>query len=291
MRHEVTRVHKIKKTKLHQKDAPLVRIRKLSQYSDFEKLVDIQRIVWKHEDMDLIPTHQFRISSKMGGILLGAFVGEELAGFVYSFPAVFEKKPCQHSHLLAVLPVYRGFGIGKKLKWAQRESALKLGYDLITWTMDPLQAKNANLNFHTLGAMTRTYLPHFYGATPSLMLAPNLPTDRILIEWPISKKKVEMRRRGKYDEYDEAKLRRVLENKSGENDSLPDRPRLSLKEKLILVEVPRKIKALEKNPHLVSAWQTGLRKVLTHYFRRGYAAGDFLFGERCFYVLEKLTKT
>jgi predicted GNAT superfamily acetyltransferase len=268
---------------------PGIRIRKLSQYSEFEKLVDIQRIVWKHEDEDLIPTHQFRISSRMGGILLGAYVGEELAGFVYSFPAVFEKKPCQHSHLLAVMPAFQGLGIGKRLKWAQRKWALKLGYDLITWTMDPLQARNANLNFHTLGATSRIYLPHFYGATPSLTLAHNLPTDRLLMEWPISKKRVEMRRRGKYKEYDEAKLAKALEKKSSD-EAFPDNLRLSLKEKFILVEVPRKMRALERNPHLVSAWQRDLRKVLIHYFRRGYSAIDLLFGKRCFYVLEKSSK-
>lgn len=268
-----------------------IRIRKLNRHSDFEKLVDIQRAVWKHEDEDLIPTHQFRISSKMGGILLGAYVGEELVGFVFSFPAVFEKKLCQHSHLLAVMPRYQGSGVGKTLKWAQRERALKLGYDLITWTMDPLQAKNANLNFHTLGAMTKTYLPHFYGATPALTLAPNIPTDRILIEWPIRKKKVETRRRGKYDEYDEAMLQKALEKKPGDQDSLPDSPRLSLKEKLILVEVPRQIKVMGIKPHFVSAWQTSLRKVLSRYFGRGYAVSDFLFGERCFYVLEKSSKS
>jgi predicted GNAT superfamily acetyltransferase len=269
---------------------PHIRIRKLDQYSDFEKLVDIQRAVWKHEDMDLIPTHQFRISSRMGGILLGAYMGEELAGFVYSFPAVFEKKPCQHSHLLAVLTAYQGFGIGKRLKWAQRDWALKLGYNLITWTMDPLQARNANLNFHALGAIARTYLTNFYGQTPSLTLAPGLPTDRLLVEWPINQNRVEMRRQGKYDRFNEAKLAKALGKKSIDQDS-PDRPRLNLKEKFILVEVPRKMRASGKNPHPISAWQTALGRVLSRYFRRGYAASDFLFAERCFYILEKMTRT
>jgi len=269
---------------------PRIRIRKLDRYSDFEKLVDIQRVVWKHDDADLTPTHQFRISSRMGGILLGAYVGEELAGFVFSFPSVFQKKLCQHSHLLAVLPAYQGLGLGKKLKWAQRHWALKLGYDRITWTMDPLQARNANLNFHALGAMSKTYLSNFYGTMSSLTLAPGLPTDRLLLEWPIGHRKLKMRRRRKYDEWDEAKLCIALEKKPGDG-GFPDRLRLSLKEKFILVEVPRQIKAMGTKSHLVSAWQASLRKVLSHYFKRGYAAIDFLFGERCFYVLEKSSKT
>jgi predicted GNAT superfamily acetyltransferase len=265
---------------------PRIGIRKLDQYSDFEKLVDIQRAVWKHDETDITPTHQFRISSKMGGILLGAHVGKELAGFVFSFPAVFEKKLCQHSHHLAVLPAYQGLGIGKRLKWAQRDWSLRLGYDLITWTQDPLQARNANLNFRTLGAMSRTYFSNFYGTTPSLTPAPDLPTDRLLLEWPIRSPKVEMRRRGKDDEYNIAKLAIALEKTPGGGD-LPASPRLSLKERFILAEVPARIRALEKSPALISSWQGALRKVLSHYFRRGYAVVDLLSGERCFYILEK----
>jgi predicted GNAT superfamily acetyltransferase len=187
------------------------------------------------------------------------------------------------------LPEYQGLGIGKKLKWAQREWALKLGYDLITWTMDPLQAKNANLNLHSLGAMSKTYLPNFYGKTSSLSLVPGLPTDRLLLEWPISHKKAEMRRREKYDEYDLAGLAIALEKKPGDG-GFPGSPSLSLKKKFILVEVPAKMRALGKNPQLISAWQKALRKVLSLYFRKGYAAIDLVFKERCFYVLEKLTE-
>ena len=96
----------------------------MDSFEEFEKLLHIQRVVWKHEDIDLTPVHQFAVSSRMGGILLGAYVGPELAGFVYSFPAVFKGESCQHSHLLAVLPDFQGCGLGKALKWAQREEAV-----------------------------------------------------------------------------------------------------------------------------------------------------------------------
>ncbi|MBC7350575.1 MAG: GNAT family N-acetyltransferase, partial [Candidatus Aminicenantes bacterium] len=159
-----------------------VSIRKLSGKDEFARLIDIQRVVWKHPDLDLTPVHQFCISSFMGGLVLGAFVEEELAGFVYSFPAIYKGKFCHHSHLLAVLPQFQGYGLGKKLKWAQRREVLKLGLDLITWTYDPMQGQNANLNFHTLGVICRNYLPDFYGETPQLRLGPGIPTDRLLVE-------------------------------------------------------------------------------------------------------------
>jgi predicted GNAT superfamily acetyltransferase len=197
--------------KTRRQESPPVRVRQLTHYSEFEKLINIQRHVWNHDEEDLTPVHQFCITSRMGAILLGAYVGEKLAGFVYSFPAVFNGKLIQHSHLLAVLPQYRGLGLGKKLKWAQRETALKRGYDLITWTVDPLQAKNANLNIHGLGAVTRTYLKDFYGRESALILGPGIPTDRFLMEWPIKERGVEQRRKNKFPGLNPAHPARALE--------------------------------------------------------------------------------
>ena len=265
----------------------IIKIRTLDRYSDFEKLVDIQRVVWKHEDAELTPVHQFRISSAMGGIVLGAYAGKKLAGFVFSFPAVFGKKLCQHSHHLAVLPAYQGLGIGKKLKWAQRERVLKLGYDLITWTMDPLQTRNANLNFHVLAARCKTYLPHFYGPTPSLTLAPGLPTDRLLIEWPLRHRKVEMRRRCRFDGYEVADIPTALERKATMGGDFPGRPRLNMNGKILLVEVPKSMNAWAARPAAISAWQAALRRTLRFYFKHGYSIADFLFSDRCYYILEK----
>ncbi len=282
---------------------PAIRIRQIGLHHDFDELVEIQREVWKHDEADLTPVHQFRIHAKLGGILLGAFIEDRLAGFVYSFPAVFKKRPCQHSHHLAVRPEYQGLGIGKKLKWAQRERALQLRYDLITWTVDPLQAKNANLNVHTLGAVTRTYLPNFYGMESALVLGPDIPTDRFLMEWRIKEQRVEMRRQGKSEGYDPTILPRALERKpKTDRDKdirhdhkarrslttkfgLPGRPRLALADGCILAEVPPTINALKRKPEVIAAWQKALRSVLQHYFRRGYEVDDFIFGNRCFYVL------
>lgn len=264
-------------------------IRALDTQRDFERLVHLQRAVWNHPDVDLTPAHQFCVSSRMGAILLGAFVGREMAGFVYSFPAVFRGKTCQHSHLLAVLPEFQGYGIGKALKWAQREEALKRGYDVLTWTFDPLQTRNANLNLQALGAVSRTYFPNFYGLTPALCLGPGIPTDRLLIEWPIRAGRVKGRAgaRAKRPCYDPERLPKVLARRAGEEGTFapPGRPRLGLDDPVLLVEVPRDIKALAFRCDLIAAWQAGLRRVLHHYFARGYCAGHFIFGDRAFYVL------
>lgn len=271
--------------------AEKVRIRPLDLFEDFEKLLQVQRAVWNHTDADLTPTHQFSVSSRMGAILLGAFVGRVLAGFVYSFPAVFGGKFCQHSHLLAVLPEFQGSGVGKALKWAQRDEALKRGYRLVTWTFDPLQTRNANLNLQALGAFSRTYFNNFYGMTPSLCLGPGIPTDRLLIEWPIRAARVKGRAEGAWKKpcYDPEELPKALERQGGEEGvfAAPAKTRLNLEAKVLLIEVPRDIKALAFRCDLIAAWQTRLRRTMQGYFGRGYRANHFLYGDRCFYVLKR----
>lgn len=271
--------------------AERVRIKPLKAFDEFEQLLEIQRVVWNHGETDLTPIHQFAVSSRMGGILLGAYSGARLAGFVYSFPAVFRGTACQHSHLLAVLPEYRGTGLGKALKRAQRDEALRRGYDLITWTFDPLQTRNANLNLQALGARTRTYASNFYGLTPSLCIGPGIPTDRLLIEWPIRSRRVKARAEGtgKKPCFDPARIAGALERRAGSEGVFapPGRPKLNLKSKSLLVEVPRDIKALAFRCDLIAEWQKSLSRVMTSYFRRGWFSDYFIFGERCFYVLRR----
>ncbi len=271
--------------------APKILIRKLRGYPEFEKLLHIQKEVWKHRDQDLTPTHQFCVHTHMGALVLGAFVDGTLAGFVYSFPALLDGFHTQHSHLLAVLPAYRRLGIGKKLKWAQRREVLKQGIGLMTWTYDPMQARNANLNLHTLGARSRTYFSNFYGDVPSLRLGPGIPTDRLLIEWRIGKGAGASRSRsaGTRPVLGADGIPAALEraSASGESFPMPARPRLGLKDKTVLAEVPPDVASLLARPDIVAAWQAGLRRVMTSYFKRGYAAVDFLHGERCFYVLQR----
>ncbi|MGB8953576.1 MAG: GNAT family N-acetyltransferase [Candidatus Aminicenantales bacterium] len=266
-----------------------VKIRALKTLSDFDLCVHIQKKIWRHKDIDLTPVHQFCVSVQTGGILLGAFVEKEAAGFVYSFPAIFGRTFCQHSHLLAVMPEYQGYGIGKRLKWAQRAEALKRGFNLITWTFDPLQARNANLNIHSLGAVTQTYLSNFYGRMPALTFRQNMPTDRFFMEWWIKERRVELRRKEKNKTFKPENMAKALERRVGPKSDVSslEPPRLFLKEGTLLVEAPRDIKELRLMPPLVARWQSSIRRTMTHYFSRGYRVEDFFFGERCFYVLHK----
>ncbi|HTS47694.1 MAG TPA: hypothetical protein VMH05_07105, partial [Bryobacteraceae bacterium] len=90
-----------------------------------------------------------------------------------------------HSHMLGVLAEYRDAGVGRRLKLAQREEALARGIDLIEWTFDPLEIKNAFFNIERLGAVVRRYVLNQYGTTTS-HLHGGLPTDRCIAEWWIA---------------------------------------------------------------------------------------------------------
>ncbi len=81
------------------------------------------------------------------------------------------------------------------LKLAQREDALARGIDLIEWTFDPLQRKNAYFNLARLGAIVSSYIPNCYGWTSSLLHA-GMPTDRWVAEWWLRSKRMEKRLNG-----------------------------------------------------------------------------------------------
>jgi len=92
--------------------------------------------------------------------------------------------------MLAVRESHRNSGLGRRLKLAQRDEALTRGIDLIEWTFDPLEIKNAYLNIRKLGAIARRYTLNQYGMSSS-PLQGGLPTDRLIAEWWLRSKRVE----------------------------------------------------------------------------------------------------
>ena len=267
-----------------------VEIRKLHSIEDFDQVVKLQKIVWGLSDIDLTPAHHFDISVKTGAILLGAFVEKELAGYVYSFPACYKNRWVQHSRQLGVLLRFRGGKIGKMLKWAQRRDALEKGYQLITWTVEPLLSRNARLNFHTLGAVTRTYMTDFYRATPALSLASGVPVDRLYLEWHLSSRRVE-ERFVQSPGPPGLEIASVLQRMEGSSPGLPGVPDLFHSDKELSVEIPRDIGRFSENRSFISAWQEAVRVTLDHYFAGGYRIDDFILAEdRCFYILRLLSE-
>ena len=164
----------------------MIETRALTSHPEFNEAVRLQQDIWGFKDVELLPLRLFVVATKIGGQAFGAFDGKRMVGFCLSIPGLKAGgKSYLHSHMLGVLPDYRNAGVGRRLKLAQREDALARGIELIEWTFDPLEIKNAFFNIERLGAVVRRYVLNQYGTTTS-HLHGGLPTDRCVAEWWIA---------------------------------------------------------------------------------------------------------
>jgi predicted GNAT superfamily acetyltransferase len=164
-------------------------IRKCAGIDEMRACVNLQQEVWNFTDAELVPLRLFVVAEKVGGQVLGAFEANELVGFALAVPGARNGHPYLHSHMLAVRDSHRNYGLGRRIKLFQRQDALARGFELIEWTFDPLEIKNAYLNMMRLGAITRRYNINQYGITSS-PLQGGLPTDRLVAEWWLSSSRV-----------------------------------------------------------------------------------------------------
>jgi len=170
-------------------------IRQLATLDDFSSAVRLQREIWGFEEIDLLPRRLFVVADQIGGQVLGAFDktkdARRMVAFCLCLPGLKPGgKSYLHSQMLGVLPEYHNSGLGRRLKWEQRRYALARPVDLIEWTFDPLQLKNAFFNIERLGVIVRRYVHNQYGTTTS-HLHGGLPTDRLVPEWWLSSARVE----------------------------------------------------------------------------------------------------
>lgn len=168
----------------------MIRIEALTEFEQFDQCVALQDTVWGYEAADRMTQKVFLLAARIGGQVIGAYDGQTLAGYAMSLPGVRNGHAYLHSHHLGVLSEYRNAGVGRRLKLAQRDDALARGFELMEWTFDPLEIKNAHLNVAKLGAVIRRYRHDFYGPSSS-PLQGGLPTDRVYAEWWLKSKRVE----------------------------------------------------------------------------------------------------
>ncbi|ADV68833.1 acyl-CoA N-acyltransferase [Deinococcus maricopensis] len=246
-------------------------IRDVTDPAAFRALETVQIAAWGYADREVLPGTMLRISAATGGIVLGAYpVGEDVPfGLAYGFPALHGDAWWHHSHLLAVDPAWRGSGAAVALKHAQRERALAQGLTRMTWTFDPLIARNARLNLGKLGARAVSYHPGWYD------LGGVVPADRLMIEWDLTRTFVPHAPREPDGAY-------ALQA----DGPLPGTPDLTLTADHVLVEVPTDSDARPETERL--AWRLALRDTLMPYLVYGYAVTDLArAGERAYYVLSR----
>ncbi|PYT18554.1 MAG: acetyltransferase [Acidobacteria bacterium] len=168
----------------------MIRVRALTQIPEYAEAVRLQKIIWGFDEIELLPVRLFVTATKAGGQAFGAFDAKRMIGFCLSIPGIKPgAKSYLHSHMLGVLDEYRNAGVGRLLKLEQRKDALSRGIELIEWTFDPLEVKNAYFNMERLGAVVRRFVLNQYGTTSS-HLHGGLPTDRCIAEWWLSAPRV-----------------------------------------------------------------------------------------------------
>jgi predicted GNAT superfamily acetyltransferase len=263
---------------------PVITYRDLTTLDEYAAVVELEREIWGPGYDEVVPIPILAITVKRGGILIGAFAGDRLIGFVYSLPGIKQGKPTQWSHMLGVLDGYRSAGVGYELKRQQRERTLAMGLDLIEWTYDPMQAMNAHLNFAKLGVVVEEYEENVYGESTSPLHKGN-PTDRFVAEWWVRKPHVDRRLSPagalllRASEIADAQ---PINSVAAVGDWLESVDvDLSLDAGRLVVDIPMGFTdMLARAPELALAWRICTRAIFTTYFDRGYKAVDFLLNRR-----------
>jgi predicted GNAT superfamily acetyltransferase len=169
-------------------------IRECTTIDELAKCVELQREVFALPDIEISPVRHLVVTRSAGGFTLGAFIDKELIGFVLSVPAQLRGQRAYYSHMTAVKAGYQSFGVGARLKWAQRERALAEGVQYIKWTFEPVKARNAYFNLEKLGAVVREYVENYYGvdyySVSETSERVGLASDRLFAEWKLNSTKV-----------------------------------------------------------------------------------------------------
>jgi predicted GNAT superfamily acetyltransferase len=157
--------------------------RPLTTPEDAAACFELQGEIWGSA-FDRVPASLMRVATGIGGLAIGAFdEGGTLVGFVFSLAGLHNGEPIHWSHMLGVREAVRGAGVGRHLKEMQRSVLAHRGIKRVLWTFDPLQARNAHLNFNRLGVSLLDYVENMYGITAS-PLHHGLATDRLVVMLP-----------------------------------------------------------------------------------------------------------
>lgn len=265
-------------------------LRKLTTSDEFRQVFELEQAIWGYGSLeDTVPVVMLLVSARIGGLVIGAFDGDRMVGFVYALPGIRDGKPLQWSHMLGVVPDYRDAGLGWRLKAEQRRAVMASGLDLIAWTYDPLQAANAHLNFTKLGAKAREYHLDAYPGSSSTLHA-GTPTDRFIAEWWLRSKRVVERldavergdagRRagGSADSRSAVPVNAVRE---GGRWIAPGGHDLSIDARHLAVTIPTGFTEMQQSDlSLAQAWRLATREIFTTYLARAYEVVDFVLDRR-----------
>lgn len=249
-----------------------VQIRRLATLEEVKEMQKVEQKVW---GMTPIPVHQTLTVAKNGGVILGAFMKNQIIGFNYGFPGYLGGDVYLCSHMTAILPKYRGRGIGERLKRIQKEAARDAGYRKIRWTFDPLESLNAYFNLHKLRASALFFTENMYGNMRNELNEQGLPSDRFTVEWAIAEE----------PESSSASLAEIDQDNVLLDGRLRDDGLLQPEEKDLNIEgsnvffaaIPDHFqKMMHHSPKLALSWRQATRNVFQAVMKKSFIAVDFI---------------
>jgi predicted GNAT superfamily acetyltransferase len=295
-------VHQTKSRNLKSPNLKSITVRPIQTIEEYRAAEDLQRDGWGLDDVEIVPDHVLLTAQKNGGVVLGAFHAalykgepEHLVGFVFGFVGLTpDGRPKHCSHIAGVAPAYQNQDVGHQLKLAQREYVLSQGLDLATWTFDPLESRNARLNFHKLGVTCNTYVRNLYGSMRD-ELNVGLPSDRFQVDWHVASAHVAERLVAGWTGPSLSALRAgevpVVNPVLPGDDALPrpSRAVLPFEGERLLVQIPAHFQAVKSaDLGLALAWREQTRSIFEIAFAQGYVAIDLLFeAGQSYYLLRK----
>ncbi len=283
-----------------------IEIRIIESPEEMTAVEELEDQVWPGDYP--VPYHMLLAVVHNGGMLAGAYDGDRLIGYVFGFLGVhktddgFKIKHC--SHQLGVHPEYQNLGIGYRLKRAQWQLVRQQGLDLITWTYDPLESRNAYLNLAKLGAVCNTYLRNEYGEMKDALNV-GIPSDRFMVHWWINSQRVVQRlsreSRKKLDLAHFLAADVEVINTTSLNEEgwpVPAEDRMDLIENpetqmaMTLFEIPANFQAMKTaDIELARKWRLYSRTIFELFFHHDYLVTDFVHlpgnNPRAYYVLSQ----
>ncbi len=254
-------------------------IRPFETLDDYRACVDLQEEVWGEGFSERVPVAILKVSRRLGGVAAGAWdAAGTLAGFVFGMTGIEDGRPVHWSDMLAVRPGLRDAGVGARLKGYQRSVLLERGIDTVYWTFDPLESKNAHLNFAKLGIVVREYEENMYGETDS-PLHRGIGTDRFVALWLLGSERVRARMEGRDapPALADVSAPSLLEIEDDRGDPFP-RPRdVDPAADSVRVPIPADIHDLkERRPELARRWRETTRTALVPRLRSGFEVRELL---------------
>ncbi|MDJ0837716.1 MAG: hypothetical protein QNK37_14465 [Acidobacteriota bacterium] len=275
----------VKQIELFPKDggeAVRLTIRALRSDDDYHACLALEKKVWGQDFAECVPPSMLMINQKVGGISAGAFDDAgNMLGMIYGLTGVRDDRVVHWSHMLGVDERARGLGLGREMKFYQREALLRIGTVYMEWTYDPLEYLNANLNINRLGALPVDYALDVYGSGDTSGLHAGIGTDRFIVRWMLETPNDPAPASARFTADVPFVNTADGEPLIGDFD-LPEAPRLK-------VEIPASIQQAKKaRSGLGREWRMCTRRAFTHYMNNGYRVTCMVHDAsgRCFYGLE-----